>query len=92
MKVVKINKSYRCNTKEHFLVLLDESYSNEHIVSLVEEWCDTDVCGMNGYDYEWCFVEDEELINNILKNKIKVVDDQIEALKAKKCEMEKYLK
>lgn len=29
MKIVKINKSYRNGTKEHFLVLLDESYSNE---------------------------------------------------------------
>lgn len=93
MKVVKINKSYRGGTKEHFLVLLDEPYSNDDIDYLVEEWCDTDVAGRNyGYRYEWWFVEDEELINTILKDNIKIVDSQIEALKTKKCEMEKYLK
>lgn len=42
-----------------------------------------------GYTYEWLFVEDVELINTILKDKIKNTEAQIEALKTKKCEMEK---
>ena len=54
MKVVKINKSFRNGSKEHFLVLLDEPYSNDDIDYLVER--------------------------------------EIETLKTKKCEMEKYLK
>ena len=93
MKVVKINKSYNSGTKEHFLVLLDEPYSNDDINYLVEDWCESEPSGMNyGYSYEWWFVEDDELINTILKDKIKIIDSQIEVLKAKKCEMEKYVK
>jgi hypothetical protein len=93
MKVVKIDKGYRGGKVEHFLVLLDEPYSNDDIDYLVEEWCGNDSNGSNyGYTYEWWFVEDEELINTILKDKIKIVDGQIESLKTKKCEMEKYLK
>lgn len=41
MKVVKINKNYRNGTKEHFLVLLDEPYSNDDIDYLVEEKVET---------------------------------------------------
>jgi hypothetical protein len=93
MKVVKINKSYWNGTKEHFLVLLNEPYSNDDINYLVDEWCESEPSGMNyGYNYEWWFVEDDELINTILKDKIKIIDGQIEALKTKKCEMERYLK
>jgi hypothetical protein len=93
MKVVKINKSFRNGSKEHFLVLLDEPYSNDDIDYLVEEWCEKEPSGINyGWKYEWWFVEDVELINTILKNKIEIVDSEIETLKTKKCEMEKYLK
>lgn len=93
MKVLKIYKSYRSGTKEHFLVLLDEPYSNDDIDNIVEEWCESDSSGMiYGYDYKWCFVEDEELINNILKDNIKNTEREIELLKTKKCEMERYLK
>lgn len=92
MKVVKINKGYRGGTKEHFLVLLDEPYS-EDVNYLVEEWCDNEPSGSNyGYTVEWWFVEDDALINTILKDKIKIVEREIEALKTKKCEMERYLK
>ena len=106
MKVVKINKHYRNATREYFLVLLinedlpepllpfiDEPYSNEDTNSFVEEWCERDPSGMNyGYTYEWCFVEDKEVINNVLKDKIKIINSQIETLKTKKCEIERYLK
>jgi len=93
MKVVKIHKSYRNGTKEHFLVLLDEPYSNDDIDYLVEEWCESEPSGMNyGSTYVWLFVEDTELINTILKEKIKITETQIESLKTKKCEMERYLK
>lgn len=93
MKVVKINKSYRSGTKEHFLVLLDEPYSNDDIDYLVEEWCEDEPSGSYyGYTYEWWFVEDEELINTILKDKIKILESKIERLKTEKCEMKRYLK
>lgn len=93
MKVVKINKGYRGGTKEHFLVLLDEPYSEDDVNYLVEEWCENEPSGSNyGYTVEWWFVEDDELINTVLKDKIKITEREIEALKTKKCEMERYLK
>jgi len=93
MKIVKINKSYRNGNIEHFLVLLDEPYSNDDIDCLVEEWCENEPNGMNyGYSYDWWFVEDKELISAILKDKIKNIDSKIESLKTKKCELEKHLK
>lgn len=56
MKLVKINKSYRNGTKEHFLVLLDEPYSNDDINYLVEEWCESKPSGSNyGYTVEWWY-------------------------------------
>ena len=92
MKVVRINKNYRNGTKEHFLVL-DEPYSNDDINYLVEEWCENEPSGMNyGYNYDWRFIEDGELINNILKDNIEVIDDQIEVLKTKKLKWENHLK
>ena len=90
MKVIRIKKSYRNGTKEHFLVLLNDSQDN--IDYLVEDWCESEPSGMNyGYSFEWSFVEDEKLIKSILKDKIKLMNNQIETLKNKKCEMEKYL-
>ena len=75
------------------LVLLDEPYSNDDIDYLVEEWCESEPSGMSyGYTYEWWFVEDTELINTILKDKIKILESKIERLKTEKCEMERYLK
>ncbi len=92
MKIVKIKKDYRNGTREHFLVLFNEPYLNDDIDCLVEEWCDSEPSGMSwGYTYEWEFVKDTELINKILKDKIKGIDYQIEMLNAKKCEMENHI-
>jgi hypothetical protein len=93
MKIVKINKRYRNGTKEHFLVLLDEPYSNDDIDYLVEEWCESEPSGMNyGYTYEWLFVDDKTLISNILRDKIKITESQINTLKNEKSKMIKHLK
>lgn len=92
MKVVKIRKSYRSGSNEHFLVLLDEPYTNEDIEYLVEDWCDSDPSGSNyGYDFEWHFVEDQSIIKNILKDKIRILEGKINRLKLEKSKMEKYL-
>ena len=81
MKVVKINKMFRSGSNEHFLVLF-ESYPNDEIDYLVEDWCESDLSGSNyGYHYGWTFVEDEELINTILKDKMKIIENKIEKLK-----------
>jgi hypothetical protein len=79
MKIVKINKTYRSGNIEHFLVLLEEPYSNDDIDYLVEEWCDEDLSGSNyGYSYEWTFVEDNDLKNKVLQGKIKILNNKIQ--------------
>ena len=64
---------------------MDDSYSDISIDELVEEWCESDPAGANyGYSYEWSLVEDKTLINEVLKNEIKIVDDKINFLIHKK--------
>jgi len=78
MKIVKIKKFYRNGTKEHFLVLLDESYSNDDIDCEVEEWCESEPNGMNyGYSYEWDFVNDKNIINDVLVKKLHILNNEI---------------
>ena len=68
MKVVKIYKNYRNNTKEHFLVLLNEPYTNDDIDCLVEDWCESDPNGIIcGYRFNWEFVEDEKIIKTVVE-------------------------
>lgn len=91
MKVIDINKRYRNGTKTHFLVL-DDSYTNEGIDCAVEEWCDSDPAGANyGYSYEWKIVEDPDLIKNVINDKIKIINNQIDSLDCRKKIMIDYL-
>ncbi len=93
MKIVKIIKSYNSGTKEKFLVLLDKPYSNDDINSLVEEWCENEPSGMNyGYGYEWEFVEDENIIKDVLITELKSLNNKISTLENRKIEIEKFLK
>lgn len=92
MKIIKINKSYRNGTKEHFLVLLEELYTTDDIDYLVEDWCESEGSGMNyGYTYESQFVKDDKLINTILKDKIKTAEREIETLKLKSVNMKENI-
>lgn len=92
MKVIKINKSYRGGTKQHFLVLLGEN-SNEDIEYKVVNWCQQDLSGSNyGWVYEWEIIEDKQIINDVLKNKIGLIEVEIEVLRNEKCALEQYLK
>lgn len=81
MKVVKITKSYRNGTVEGFIILLDEPYSDDDIQCEVEEWCTDDSHGqIYGYDYDWEFVEDPEVIKNVITERISVLDRRIEGI------------
>jgi len=92
MKIIRINKKFRNGTKEHFLVLMDESYSYDEIDIIAEEWCESELSGMNyGYSYEWWFVEDIEIINTVVWDKINIINERIEILEAEKCEMKKFI-
>lgn len=92
MNVIKIVKYYNAGVVKHNLVLLDEPYSNDDIDSIVEDWCESDPCGMNyGYSYEWWFVEDKEEIDNILLDKIRIIDNEICRLNIEKSKLVKHL-
>lgn len=92
MKVIKIEKYYNAGVVKHNLVLLDEPYSNDDIDSIVEDWCESDPSGMNyGYSYEWWFVEDKEEIDNILLDKIRIIDNEICRLNIEKSKLVKHL-
>lgn len=92
MKIIKIHKKCKNIIKEHFLVLLDEPYSYDDIVSNVEDWCETEPSGMNsGYTYEWWFIEDTNTINIIIKDQIKNIKSEIKILKNKKYRLKMYL-
>jgi hypothetical protein len=85
MRIVKIIKRFRNGFKEHFMPILDNSYSDISIDDLVDEWCDSDPAGdSNGYSYEWTLVEDKTLIGEVIKKEIKIVDDETNYLARKK--------
>jgi predicted oxidoreductase (fatty acid repression mutant protein) len=92
MKIVKITKIIKSGIKEHFLVLLDEPYSNDDIDYLVEEWCEKEPSSSNNdYTYSWIFIENKKLINDILKDKIKNIEHEIKMLESKKYKIKKYI-
>lgn len=92
MKIVKINKRYRNGSKEHFLVLLNEPYTDDAITELAEDWCESTPEGANyGYQYKWEIVEDTTVIKTVISDEIGRIDKQIEQSQIKKSELEKYL-
>jgi hypothetical protein len=93
MKVIKIVKSFRGGSITHHLVLFDDSHSEDGITSMVEDWCDSDSSGSAyGYQYKWEFVVDEVSINDILKDKIKVINQEINRLILERDEITKLIK
>ena len=92
MKIIKINKKYNSGNIEHYMVLMDESYSNDDIDSIVDDWCETDINGMNyGYSYNWYIINNDITIKNIIKDKIKNYDEEINYINEKKKELEKFI-
>ena len=93
MKIIKIKKSFHNGSKERYLVLLNEPYSDDDIEYLVQDWCDSDPNGsVLGFRFDWWYVDDKETINKVLEENIILINNQIADLNTKKAEMEKYLK
>jgi len=85
MLVIKIKKSYRNGVIEHILVLSGDDYDDDYIDYYVNEWCENNSAGsVYGYSYEWEIVLDEKIIEKALKNKIKLIDLDINSLKKEK--------
>ncbi len=90
MKVIKIEKSFRFGNIEHYEVVSD-SHTNEYITDIVETWCERESSGQNyGYSWEWTLVDDSELIREVVKEKIKIIDKKISGLRSERLEMENY--
>ena len=82
INVIKIHKSYRNGSITHYMVV----YSDEkwYIEDRVAKWCDDDLRGRDyGYDYEWEFVEDKEMITKVIKDEIGDYIDEIYSLNEK---------
>lgn len=91
MKVVKIIKSYRNGSHEHFLVF-DKDIDDESITETVENWCEQDPSGHSyGYRYSWEIVEDKTIIQSVIKDKINEIDIKIKALSDRKLKMEEFI-
>ena len=90
MKVIKIIKKFNCGEKEHFLVLLDGKDSKDDAYYAAERWCERDVSGQNyGYSWDWSFVKDLEVINQVLKDNMARIDRKIEDLEILRSEIVK---
>lgn len=91
MKVVKVIKSYRNGSSEHFLVFAKDM-DDESITDNVEYWCDKDPNGHSyGYSYSWEVVEDKKIIQSVIKDKINEIDIEIKNLSDEKLKMEDFL-
>ena len=84
MKIVKIKKSYSSGSKEHYLVLTGDHYSDSTIDDLVEDWCESDPSGQNnGYQSEWQYVNNKEIIRKVLEEEKIILNSKIKNLKDK---------
>jgi len=91
MKLVKITKEYRQGTVEHFFVSY-EPYDTNQIDWIVEDWCSRDSAGQTwGWESNWEFIEDNELIRTHVEKELARVESQIETLRVKMGEILNYL-
>lgn len=81
MKVIDIKKHYRNGTKQHYLVLFGESFSDDTIDEKVSDWCESEPSGLTyGYSYDWNYVEDKDTIINVLHNEKLILNQKITKL------------
>ncbi len=91
MKVVKINKTFRNGSEEHFLVF-EDNVDIEAIDDSVENWCERDPSGQNyGYSWEWEFIEDRVIISDVITKEINKLHNQIQSLLDRKLKMEDFI-
>ena len=81
MKVIDIKKHYCNGTKQHYLVLFGENYTDEAIQYEVEDWCDSDPSGScYGYTYNWSNVIDRDILIDVLHNEKLLINGKISRL------------
>jgi ribosomal protein S17E len=92
MRVIKINKTYRNGIKNYYLLISDDSYSEDDINCIAEDFCESDAYGANyGYSYEWDFVDDKEIITKVLNDESKKISNQIAKLTKESYRIHEYL-
>mgnify|MGYP000976694726 CR=1 FL=1 len=91
MIVIKINKIYQNGSISHFKVL-NSDITKENIDDLVEDWCNNDHIGqVYGYTYNWEYIENKDLIKQVIINKIDTINNKIKDLKNEKNDLKNYL-
>ena len=90
MRFVEITQIFRAGVKKHNIILFEDNelYSNEEINLIVEDWCDNNLT--NYYQYKWEFVDDKKIINIILNEKLKIIENYINLLQIKKDKIKNY--
>lgn len=85
MKVIKIHKTFSSGFINHYLVISEGENNESYINELVENWCENDPAGMNnGYSFKWEYVEDLNVIKDVLIKRLAVVTDKIDSLNYEK--------
>lgn len=80
MKVIKIKKSFRQGSIEHFLIIPD-NYTEDDIESDVLDWGEYEGSGSNyGYRLDWDTVKDKNVIELACENKLSMLNEQIDNL------------
>lgn len=80
MKVIKIKKSVRGGSIEHFLILPD-NYTEDDIESDVLDWGESEGSGSNyGYRLDWNEVEDNIIIKKVCEDKLEKIRNNINQL------------
>lgn len=89
MKVVEIKKYYNAGVKTHYLLIVDDEIS---VLDEVDEWCEKDPCGQsNGYSYEWELVDNIEIIEKVISDRIKRCNEAISFFQNEKNKITDYL-
>ncbi len=87
MKVLKVKKKFRNGENIHYTIITEniDYFTDEDFKDIAENICerDPDGCGYS-YRFEYEFVEDQEIINEVLKNELSKIDNNIECLKKQK--------
>lgn len=91
MRYIEISKGLRSGIKNEFLVIDNDDLSEVDIDELVDYHCQYNIVGGEGYGYQfqWKFIYDEAIIENILKEEIQKA---IKIINEKFKEKEIYLK
>lgn len=85
MKIIRITKRWSISSKVHHLVLTDDNYSLDNIITAIEDWFENDPSGRYYHcTYGWYFEDDKAVIETVLKNKLDEIENELVSLNSDK--------